>query len=375
MCPRSSSSLPSIRVLAILAILLLAGCHNGARPVWEELAPVSRPVVDRLADDEVRIRWPASFSLGAVKVYAGTSPRTIERTNPVAQTWGLTTSVTVRGLDPYQRHYFELVPDGGGQTRIVAERRLPLEGTDNFRDIGGYGSSDGRFVRWGMLYRSNNLADLSNDDLRYLTRLHVKLVCDFRSEPERARDPNRSPFEEPPETAELTIAVAGVDPNAMQERIRTGISGKELERIMLDAYRSFVTEHSDQWKAMFERIEIPSNLPTIVHCTAGKDRTGFASAMVLLALGVPEKTVMEDYMATNRYRASYNTWIMRLVPIYSLFRTRAGDLHPLLDAREPYLQASLETIQEQYGSVDAYLEQGLGVNAAKRAELREMFLR
>ena len=230
-----------------------------------------------------------------------------------------------------------------------------------------------KVVRWNLLYRSNNLADLTADDLRYLTRLGVKLVCDFRSEVEREREPNRPP--EAASTEELTIQVEGVDPNAMQERIRTGVRANQLELIMLNAYRSFVTHHSDQFATMFDRILHEDNLPTIVHCTAGKDRTGFASAMILSALGVPEKTVYEDYMATNRYRASYNRWISRLVPIYSLFRTRSEDLDPLLAARRPYLEASYDTIEAHYGSVDNYLETRLGVSPDEREQLRQIFLR
>ncbi|NNL65391.1 MAG: tyrosine-protein phosphatase [Myxococcales bacterium] len=362
----------ALALAAVLAVTVSACVGN--RPRFEELAPVSRPEVERFGE-LLRVRWPASFSLGSVSVFAGTDPNRIPREKPVARTLALATAVTVKGLDPSNRYYLELVPGSGGSSRIVAERRLPLQGTDNFRDIGGYATQDGRFVRWGLLYRSNNLADLSNDDLRYLTRLRVRLVCDFRSEPERRRDPNRSPVENAPETAELTIQVEGVDPGAMQERIRTGVHADELETIMLNAYRSFVTEHSDQWAAMFERLSDTNSLPTIVHCTAGKDRTGFASAMVLLALGVPEKTVFEDYMATNRYREGYNRWISRLVPIYSLFRTRGSDLEPLLAARRPYLQASFDTIHEQYGSVDAYLEERLGVTPEEREQLRQVFLR
>lgn len=362
---------------SILAAILLAGSVSacvGNRPRWEELAPVARPEVVRIGT-ALRVRWPASFALGPVSIFAGDRPDAIPHVEPIARTRALSTAATLEGLDPERRFYFELVPESGGKSRIVAERRLPLAGTDNFRDIGGYQTRDERFVRWGLLYRSNNLADLSGEDLRYLGRLRVRLVCDFRSEPERARQPNRSPTDDPPETAELTIAVEGVDPATMQERIRTGVSGDELETVMLNAYRSFVTHHSDQWATMFERIAKPGNLPTIVHCTAGKDRTGFASAMVLLALGVPEKTVFEDYMATNRYRADYGRWIKRLVPIYSLFRTRGEDLAPLLDARRPYLQASLDTIEELYGSVDAYLEQRLGVTPEEREQLQQTFLR
>jgi len=371
---------PWTRSLATLAAALTAGawlvaCSGGARPVWEELTPVARPVVDRVEDDALRIRWPASFSLGTVDVFAGAAPGAIDREQPVAHARPLFNNVTVDGLDPFRRYYFELVADGGEKRRIVAERRLPLEGTDNFRDIGGYETRDGRVVRWGLLYRSNDLADLSAGDLRYLTRLRVKLVCDFRSDLERRREPNRSPVENAPDTEALTIEVEGVDPVALQERIRTGVRGDQLELIMMNAYRAFVTHHSDQFATMFDRLLDEKNLPTIVHCTAGKDRTGFASAMILSALGVPQKTVYEDYLATNRYRANYKKWITRLVPIYSLFRTRGEDLEPLLDARRPYLEASYETIEAHYGSVDAYLEKRLGLTPEKRAQLNQAFLR
>jgi protein-tyrosine phosphatase len=330
-------------------------------------------MVDRIGGDTLRIRWPASFSLGAVDVYQGPAPDRIDRSAPVARARALFTKVVVEGVSRLERPFFELVADGGEKTRIVAERKLPITGTDNFRDIGGYEAEDGRVVRWGLLYRSNNLADLTADDLRYLNGLGVKLVCDFRSEPERLREPNR-----PPDTAateELTIQVEGVDPNALQERIRTGVRADQLELIMLNAYRSFVTQHSDQFATMFERILVDENLPTIVHCTAGKDRTGFASAMILSALGVPEETVYEDYLATNRYRAGYKRWITRLVPIYSLFRTRGEDLEPLLDARRPYLEASFDTIEAHYGTVDNYLETRLGLSSEEREHLRQTFLR
>jgi len=358
---------------ALVATTWLAACSFTSGPMWDELTPVARPVLDHLDDDTLRIRWPASFTLGAVDVYAGPSPDRIDHSQPVAHARALFTKVTIDGFKRGERPFFELVADGGKKSWIVAERKLPISGSDNFRDIGGYEADDGRVVRWGLLYRSNDLADLSADDIRYLNRLDVKLVCDFRSEPERRRSPNRPP--ESAETAELTIQVEGVDPSALQERIRTGVRADQLELIMLNAYRSFVTQHSDQFARMFERILVEENLPTIVHCTAGKDRTGFASAMILSALGVPEDTIYEDYMATNEYRAGYKRWITRLVPIYSLFRTRGTDLEPLLDARRPYLEASFDTIEAHYGSVENYLETRLGLSSEEREQLRQAFLR
>lgn len=372
--PQSPHSRFSQLVLtAVFATLWLGACAGTSGPRWDELAPVPRPMVDALDEDTLRIRWPASFTLGSVDVFEGPAPDRIDLSKPIAHARPLFTKVVVHGYERRERPFFELVAADGAKTRIVAERRLPLEGTDNFRDIGGYATQDGHFVRWGLLYRSNNLSNLTASDVRYLDGIGVKLVCDFRSAPERRRDPNRAP--DTASTAELSIDVEGVDPEALQKRIRTGVHAEQLEQIMLNAYRSFVTQHSDQFAAMFDRILDDRNLPTIVHCTAGKDRTGFASAMILWALGVPEETIYEDYMATNRYRAGYKRWITRLVPIYSMFRTKGSDLEPLLDARRPYLKASFDTIEAEYGTVDNYLEKGLGVSPEEREHLRQTFLR
>lgn len=365
--------------LAVTASVLGAfgACSFHARPLWVEIGdPTERPVVERIEDDALRIRWPVSQSFPGMTVYAGTAPDAIDRSRPVGRAVTLQNAVVVDDLDPFTRYYFELVPHGGGEPRIVAERRLPLEGTNNFRDLGGYDSHDGRTVRWGLLYRSNALDELTRADLEYLAGLRVNLVCDFRSEPERGRAPNRLPELDRPAVANLSISVLGVDPVEMQERIRTGrIEGHAVRETMRAAYAAFVTDFSEQYRGMLARISDRALLPTILHCTGGKDRAGFGSALVLLTLGVPEDDVFEDYLRTNAYRASYNRWIMRLVPLYSLFRTEGEDLAPLLEARREYLQASLDTIDARYGGFEGYLEQGLGVDAARRERIQEIFLR
>ena len=231
-------------------------------------------------------------------------------------------------------------------------------------------------MRWGRLYRSDDLSSLTRSDVAYLSRLDLKLVCDFRSDRERAEKPDRVIAPHTPQTLELAIEVAGTDPGAMRHKIRTGgIAALEAEHTMLAAYRAFVTDHAAEFKAMFRRIVQPENLPALVHCTAGKDRTGFASALVLLALGVPEDTVREDYLHTNVYLEDLRDLVFRWIPLYSLFRTEPGDLLPLLEARPEYLQASFDAMIERYGSVDAYLERALGVGPEQRARLRANLLR
>ncbi len=379
---------PSLRlatppiVVGLLVAAALSACQP-TRPTWIEFGqPVARPVVDRVEHDVLRIRWPTGFTRGPVAIYASEDPVRFEsdatRSGPLLRT--LDDPVRIEDLDPFTRYYFELVPTDGGTSRVVAERLLPLSGTDNFRDIGGYETADGRAVRWGRLYRSDDLASLSSRDVRYLASLRIRLVCDFRSTNEQARAPNTSlaadASDASPTTENLDIETPGVDPDALRGRILRGdVTGPELEQTMLDAYRAFVTDFQAEWRAMFSRMADPSSFPTVVHCTAGKDRTGFASAMLLSALGVPEDIVFDDYLASNVYRADAIRFLKRVIPIASLFRTDPDDLLPLLDVRRPYLEASFDTIREHYGSVDRYLEEALGVTDEMRAELHANLLR
>jgi protein-tyrosine phosphatase len=345
-------------------------------PLQFERQPIRRPVVDRIDESSVRIRWPESFSGGPVSIFRGIDPSLIDRSQPLAVAEGQTVKLT-RSDDPRvgQRHrlYYELVPSDGGEPVVTSERRLPLACCNNFRDLGGYETEDGRVVRWNRLYRANALSKLAPSDTEYLSGLGIKLVCDFRSDRERFLSPNSLIGRA--RQVDLPVDQEGVDPEEMRRKIRTGgLVGLGVEATMRNAYRAFVTEYSAVWAAMFWRIARPENIPSVVHCTAGKDRTGFASALVLYALGVPEQTIVEDYLLTNYYMQNLFRFVLRWVPLYSFFRTEPEDLLPLLEARRQYLQTSLDAIKESYGSIDAYLEQALGVDDRMRAQLEQQFL-
>ncbi len=360
--------------LAAIAIAFVA-C---ATPVLFVPEPtIQRPVVDRLSASSIRIRWPESFSSTSVVVYRGIDPSFINRSLPLAVVDDQSVVLTDAD-DPdiggRRRLYFELVPASGGASVITAERRLPLACCDNFRDLGGYETTDGRVVRWDRLYRTGDLSKLTRSDLKYLSQFDIKLVCDFRSDRERVASPDRT-IDEAPEILDLPIDQKGVDPQELRTKIRTGgLVALGVEKMMQDAYRAFVTHYSKEWAAMFQRLVREESLPTVVHCTAGKDRTGYASALVLFALGVSEETIFEDYLSTNYYQQNFFRFVLRWVPLYSFFRTDPADLLPLLEARSEYLQAALDEIAVRYGSVDAYLEQALGLDSEMRAKLEHHFL-
>lgn len=360
---------------AFLGALALGsiGCIS-VPPPPKTTGPPMRPVVERVEGGRVEIRWPAGLAKAApLRVYGGPTPDAIDRSEALALSTAGDRALFLP-TPPRGRHpFYALVPSDGSTGWVVAERRVPLDGPDNFRDLGGYRTRAGGTVRWHRLYRSDDLAELTGRDIDLLDTLGLRGIHDLRSKAERSSHPNQPVAGA--SLLEVGIPVVGIDPVDLRHRIRTGgLDPVVVEQAMTEAYRSFVTDHADQWAAILRQLVEPENLPIVVHCTAGKDRTGFASALVLLLLGVPERTVFEDYLATNRYQASTRRWLERLVPIYSLFRTDAADLAPLLDARRSYLEASLDEIEEGWGSVERYAEQRLGFSSADQDRLRSLFV-
>ena len=262
-----------------------------------------------------------------------------------------------------------------GMPEHVERRHVPLDGAANFRDLGGYESEDGRSVKWGRLYRADALGDLSDSDLETLSGLGIKLVCDFRSAPEVEEAPDRLPPVNPPEVLALPIFDEDSFGDELRERISSGdLEGFDVENLLVDANRRFVTHFADRYEQMFERITRPQSLPALIHCTGGKDRAGFGSAIILRTLGVPLDTVIEDYMLTNHYTAAKMDRMMLLIRVSSLFRTDPEKLRPIFGVERRYIEAAFDQIEETHGSFDEFRRNALGLSDEETARFRERML-
>lgn len=240
-------------------------------------------------------------------------------------------------------------------------RRLAFEGAANFRDLGGYPAGPGRRTRWRRLYRSDNLGGLTPADVAVLAELGIAGLVDFRIKIERRMHPNRLP-EGGVHTLELGFLPVGT--LEMLSRARAGtITGAEIEAEVLSHYRRFVTDHAEIYGRMIAFAADPSNHPLLIHCTSGKDRTGFGSAVLLSALGVPRAAVEQDYLLTNQY----------IRDVSHLFgpQTPREVVDWLLSAQAGYIRAALDEIDARFGGMAGYLSQALGVDATMRARLVE----
>lgn len=262
-----------------------------------------------------------------------------------------------------------------GMPAHVKQRHVALEGATNFRDLGGYATEDGHVVKWGRFYRSDALSKLTDADLEKLADLGIALVCDFRAGPEREAEPDRLPEKNPPRVAPLEIGADNFKVKDLRERIQSGdLEGLDLRGMMIEGNRQFATKFRPQYAAMFERIMQPENLPALVHCTAGKDRAGFASALILSVLGVPRASVMEDFMLTNHYTATATERQFAMIEIFSLFRVDTDALRPLFGVEPAYLEAAFDAIDSNYGDFDTYRREALGLDDAEVAAFRALAL-
>ena len=280
--------------------------------------------------------------------------------------------VRLSGLAPASRHYFRL-RDQHGTEVLAAERKLGMQGTPNFRDFGGYHTADGRQVKWGFLFRSGQLSGLSVQDVTLLASLELDLVCDFRRLEEQENEPSRLPLRDAPRIASLPI-IPGSNSRFFEEAESRDLGGRQaMFDFMVEINRDFAEAQSATYARMFEEILNIDDARFLVHCAAGKDRTGFAAAIILLALGVAREVVMRDYMLTSQFFHPQRE-IERLQRKYQMEHMDAASVLPMLEVHEDYLIRALNAIDEGFASFEDYLEKALGVGPAELAHLRARYL-
>lgn len=249
-------------------------------------------------------------------------------------------------------------------------RLLPMDGSHNTRELGGYKTTEGKSVKWGMLFRSDKLSDISETDQQYLQNLGIKKIVDFRSEDEKIEDPNIIP--DGIKYIEMPISVDG----AMRSKIEAVLKGetdKEVKSFLIDANKEFVTDYTGVYED-FLRGLIDEDAPTLFHCTAGKDRAGFAAAITLIALGVSREDVINDYMKTNAFTKERIEEILNQIELMSLYQADAEILRPLIGVEKIYIETAFETAEEQYGSLENFIRVGLKISDEDIQKLRNKYL-
>jgi protein-tyrosine phosphatase len=322
--------------------------------------------VERVDAETLLVRWTATRP---VDVLVSDAPDATARTATMASAADGDGEHRL-AVPAGQRRYVLLKERGTPKPVRVAERVLPLEAGSNFRDIGGYPAAGGKHVRWGLIYRSGGQPLLTEADRAQIARLGLTNLVDLRSAEERRLAPTR--------IEQVRYNAVGYSMAALMPATRQPVQNGSV------LYRGFPTLLAPHLRLVFDRL---LNEPGALayNCSAGQDRTGFVTAMILSALGVPRATIMADYtLSTQLRRPQFE--MPRIDPavaasdpvarMFAAYQTpQAATPTPLVEADgTPFLAGAFAEIEAKYGSVEAYLEREAALTPARRKALQAAYL-
>ena len=247
---------------------------------------------------------------------------------------------------------------------------VPLEGTLNFRDLGGYPASSG-VTRWGLVYRSDKLSALSDADLEHLAGIGLRTVCDFRYDRELDEDPSRLP--EGATVVRLAVGSApGDNPRSLEDLIRAGEITRVTAESMAVGYLAMLENQAALFGELVRVVADAGNHAVVIHCTAGKDRTGLGAALVLGAAGVDDDVIVEDYALTDEYRSTHR--LAEIGPRLEAQGLDLDDLRVLFTAPAETMAITLGHVTERWGGIEGYLTGPAQVDDATLDALRAAFV-
>lgn len=367
----------TIPVLALALTATLGGCAAGVRKA-ASATPVLVEEAEAILDNGTySLSWRTTGTNAPVDIFVSGTPdgaAALQIANDVTEgklTW-------TPAEDPTGRTYFVVRPEAG-EPYMTAVRLLPLEGGRNFRDLGGYETANGQHVKWGRLFRSGTMTRLTDEDYDYLASIGISTVLDLRTSQERTAEPTNwlagdidyVTFADPAEDDANPLSVVFASPDVTPEDVRS---------TMTSLYAGILDQQKPAYRALFRDLS-DEDTPLAFNCSAGKDRTGVGAALILSALGVPRETVVSDYALSEQlvdysaeFQLSENAAAEDDGP-YAYLRQLPSELvAPLMRSDPAYIEFVLDHIDAEYGSVENYIINELGVDEIRLQKIRQSLL-
>lgn len=273
------------------------------------------------------------------------------------------------------------------ELEAFAHQYIALDGTPNCRDLGGYLKKDkagnAQRVKSNAFLRSGELSSLTESDWLKLAGKNLKYICDFRRPDERANSPTTLPTDGLIDILDLSIAPGNHSSFLKDILLNTDLTADLSRESMREINRCLVLDNKETYKAFLNTaFNLEANESMLFHCSAGKDRTGFGAALILMCLDFDRKTIMNDYMVTRQYFRAKD----QLVSLMNRWAGNTKDkqqqvkklnleaLTPLMDIEPSYLQAAFDAIDGEFGDSDTYLREFYGISTKDKQEFQQRFL-
>lgn len=324
-------------------------------------------VVEKDSKGDFLLKWEVSPDQeGDIEIYSSLTDSSLTTFTPVT-----TTKITdmVLRLNPTGsglREYF-ILRTAGIQSGVVANRIIEMNRIKNFRDIGGYFTSDEKQIKWGQIYRSGNLSNATLYDQEKIRRLNIKTVIDFRSN--KTRD--KYPILLHTSIRRISLPLNPMDSEKLDNQlISDNFNRSDAILYVQEAYVSMIENHKEQFAELFDILTNDANYPLLLSGSLGKDGVGLASFFILYSLGVPYTTLEQDYMLSNQLIDPATSRI----DAKHLPESVQEAITAMLTVNKSYLNYMIEHINKKYGSIDNYLEKELRVTSGKKSLLRKYLL-
>lgn len=326
-------------------------------------------VVERSTDGDFLLKWEVNPDQeGIISIYTSEDDSSLANFTPMATAQITDHVLRIQPSVTGTREFFMLRTENAF-SGIVSNRFIDAQGIRNFRDAGGYFTTDNRQVRWGMIFRSGDLSNATLQDQHTIRQLGIRTVLDFRSE-ENARE---HPILLYPDIQIIPLPLTPMDNASFIELIRNDeLTRADAVRYMQEMYVEIINNHRAEFSVMFDILSDASNFPVLLTDGLGKDGVGLAIFLILNVLGVPESVRVNDYMLSQRDLQGRAA--MLLEQSDHLTESMQQALTAMLDVNRAYLNYVVMHIRQEYGSLGNFIEQQLGVSSRKRNAIRRNLL-
>lgn len=350
------------RILSISILLtiitLLSSCMSSIKIT---------SVVEKNTEGDFLLKWEVSPDQeGDIEIYSAMTDNSVTDFSPVKTAKVAEQVAIVNPTGSGLRQYF-ILRTAGANSGILANRDIDMNKVKNFRDIGGYFTSDNRQLKWGQIYRSGDLSSATLYDQEKIRRLKIKTIIDFRSE----RTVKRYPLLLHPDIQQIQLPIELMDAYKLDEiTSNKDFTRSDAIRYVQESYTGITDNYIDKFKEMFNILAVEDNYPVLLTESLGKDRVGIATFLILYAVGVPESSIIDDYMISEK-----NIDFTNVVENAQLLSESMQEaVTAMLKVDRAYINFLIEHIKTKYGSVDNYLEKQLDVTSGKRGVLKKYLL-